>query len=104
MVGLVLCAQISIAKDSLYICSYDDIYNISNYSEGATVLTERQLTADEEAKMESAFDDAYNCDEGVDLIGSVKTKDGADYLATCWADSLGPADVTLPQSCEKDLN
>ena len=97
--SLCLFAQVSLANTAHYNCSYEDIKNISNYFEGATTLSERQLTESEQVKMENAFDNEYDCDEGVELLGSIKTPDGADYLATCWKDSLGSNQVSLPQTC-----
>ena len=47
-----------------------------------------------------AFDDTYNCNEGVELIGAVKTEKGAAYIADCTADSLGTMQVSLNLSCE----
>lgn len=90
------------ANETYFICNHGDAHAVASYDEAGTIYN-TQLDDFRAEILKTAFDDRFNCDEGVELLGAVKTDSGAQYLADCSADSLGTATVRIDLVCQ-DLN
>ncbi len=100
----VLTSAWALAEVPSYNCGYGDIATLAKYDGTSSQLKVKNLSEAESAYMEVAFDDAWNCDEGVELLGAdfdyAKGKKVV-YKALCSKDSLGTHTVSLTLACKE---
>ena len=97
LISLLFSINLMASADHM-VCNYGDAHAVASYDSVGT-LSQVKLDDFRAKIMMDAFDDAYNCNEGVELLGAVKTEAGADYLADCAIDSLGVFQVKLTLTC-----
>ena len=95
------------AEIPFYVCGYGTIEKIATLDMGPQELKDAPLAPSEVQYLEAAFDAEYDCDEGVELIGSVLASESnqirnVKYEARCSKDSLGKKVVSLGLTCVED--
>ncbi len=99
-----LTSALAFAEVPSYSCSYAESTALAKYDGTSSQLKVMNLSENEATYMEAAFDDAWNCDEGVELLGAefdYTQGKKVVYKALCSKDSLGTNTVSLTLSCEE---
>ncbi len=99
--SILLVASIARGEVPFYQCSSNQLGDFVSYIQGEPAVLTKALSSEQIDTLETEFDLAFDCNEGVNLEGPVNTDGGVAYLATCYVDSLGAKQVALQLSCEK---
>jgi|GEM_PF-4850270 len=99
VIAISLSAPLALAEMPSYSCSKGDIENIVTYSPISFEV--RDLSEDEVVALEKMIDAKYDCNEGVEILDTVKDGAGVSLIAVCSVDSLGSKTVLFPLDCEE---